>query len=142
MKFRFRMQTVFDLRRHLESEQKDALSKERQKLEELCAARDLLADSFGSWSKRYMKLAAGGMNPLDAVQIGRYLDDLSTNIVLADRQIEHQQQAVEKARLELVERMKDRKTMETLYDRQFERFRYDEGKKEEKEIEDLISSRR
>lgn len=142
MKFKFRLQSVYDLRKHLESEQKDALMKERQKLDGLIAAKEELSERFDMWSQKYMKLAGEGMNPIDAVRIGQYLEDLSKNIVLALRKIERQEPIVESERILLIERMKDRKTMETLYDKQQERFRYDEGKKEEKVIEDLISSRR
>jgi flagellar protein FliJ len=142
MKFKFRLQSVYDLRQHLESEQKDKLEKERQKLMELFAERENFKKNFELWSRRYMGLAGGGMTPTEAVRIGRYLDDLDKKIILISRQIEKQNDLVEKERLILIERMRDRKTMETLYDKQFERFRYDENKKEEKEIEELISSRR
>ena len=142
MKFKFRLQTVYDLRQHLEEEQKDTLAKERQKLGELVAAREALKTSFDVWSKKYMTLAAEGMSPIEAVRIDQYLNDLNKNIVLASRQIEKQTENVENERLILIEKMKDRKTMETLSDKQRERFRLEEGRKEEKEIEELISSRR
>ena len=142
MKFKFRLQTVYDLRQHLEEEQKDTLAKERQKLGELVAAREALKSSFDTWSKKYMALAVEGMSPIEAVRIDQFLDDLNKKIVLASRQIEKQTETVENERLLLIEKMKDRKTMETLCDKQRERFRFEEGKKEEKEIEELISSRR
>ena len=142
MKFKFRLQTVYDLRQHLEEEQKDTLAKERQKLGELVAAREALKNSFDTWSKKYMTLAVEGMSPIEAVRIDQYLDDLNKNIVLASRQIEKQTENVENERLILIEKMKDRKTMETLSDKQRERFRLEEARKEEKEIEELISSRR
>lgn len=142
MKFKFRLQSVFDLRQHLESEQKDALTKERQKLDELVAAREALNVKFDMWSKKYITLAGVGMSPIDAVRIGQYLEDITKDIVLTSRQVERQKANVEKQRLLLIEKMKDRKTMETLFDKQHERYRYDESKKEENEIADLISSRR
>jgi flagellar protein FliJ len=142
MKFKFRLQTVYDLRQHLEEEQKDTLAKERQKLGELVSAREALKNSFDTWSKKYMTLAGEGMSPIEAVRIDRYLNDLNKSIVLTSRQIDKQKENVERARLLLIEKMKDRKTMETLCDKQRERFRFEEGKKEEKEIEELISSRR
>lgn len=142
MKFKFRLQSVYDLRQHLESEQKDALTAAQQKLNELIAAREELNGRFDLWSKKYLALAREGMSPIDAVRIGKYLDDLGKGIMLASRQVEKQEAEVEKERLLLIEKMKDRKAMESLYDKQNERFLYDEGKKDEKEIEDLISSRR
>lgn len=142
MKFKFRLQTVYDLRQHLESEQKDALTRERQKLNELVASKEELKASFKEWSKRYMLLAGKGMSPQDAVRIGQYLDEIDRNIIIVSRQIEKQQLNVENERKLLIEKMKDRKSMEKLFDKQRERFIYDENKKEEKEIEELISTRR
>lgn len=142
MKFKFRLQTVYDLRQHLESEQKDALSRERQKLSELEAEKDGLAEKFSTWSKKYMDMAGAGMSPQDAVLIGQYLDDINKNTEIVSRKIAKQNEVVEKERLLLIEKMKDRKCLEKLYEKQRERFIYDMGKKEEQEIEELITSRR
>lgn len=142
MKFKFRLQTVYDLRKHLESEQKDALARERQKLNELIAEEQRLKVKFKLWSSRYLEAAGAGMSPSDAVIIGRYLDELQKSIIQAGRGIERQNAVVERERLLLIEKMKERKTIETLHDKQHERFNYDEGRRQEKEIEELITSRR
>jgi flagellar export protein FliJ len=142
MKFAFRLQSVFDLRRHLEDEQKDAYEKELQRLKMLTDEKRALEQSFAVWSDRYRHRAGQGMSPAEVCTIGRYIEDINRNIATAGRQIERQNANVEKERLLLVERMKDRKTMETLYDKQLERFRYEQGRIEEKQIEELIASRR
>lgn len=142
MNFKFRLQTVYDLRQHLEDEQKDALNAARQKLNELIAARDHLNYRFEIWSKKYVDLAEHGMSPADAVRIGQYLEDLRKQIALTTRQIEKQEQVVERERIILIEKMKERKTIESLYNKQKERFIYEETIKEEKVLEDLITSRR
>lgn len=142
MKFKFRLQTVFDLKQHMESEQKDALARERQKLNELVAEQQKLKDKFKLWSARYLESAKTGMSPSDAVLVGRYLDELQKSIIKAGREIERQNAVVERERLLLIEKMKERKTIETLHDKQRERFCYEEGRRQEKEIEELITSRR
>lgn len=142
MAFKFRLQAVYDLRRHLENEQKDALNAARQKLDELVKARDGLNRSYEIWSKRYIERAEKGMSPSDAATIGRYLEELRRQIALSTRQIERQKAAVERERLFLIEKMKERKTIESLYNKQKERFLYEEGIKREKALEDLITSRR
>lgn len=142
MKFKFRLQSVYELRQHLEDEQKDALAAQRQKLNELLNRKDDLIKKFKMWSKKYMELAGRGMTPAEAVRIGRYIEEINKSIKLNDREIQRQTASVERERLLLIERMKDRKALEKLYDKQHERFKYDESKKEENEIADLISSRR
>lgn len=70
-----------------------------------------------------------------------YLDEIDKNIVTCGRRIEQQNNVVEKARLLLIEKMKERKTMESLYDKQRERFNYEQSRQEEKNIEELIAAR-
>lgn len=142
MKFKFRLQSVLELRQHLEEEQKDVLAAERQKLNELFEQKENLLRNFKIWSKKYLELASAGMTPDEAVRTGRYIEEINRNIKLTDRQIQKQTENVERARVLLIERMQDRKALEKLYERQHERFKYDENKKAENEIADLITSRR
>lgn len=142
MKFKFRLQSVFDLKKHLEEEQKDAMAAAQQKLRELEAQRDELVNKHKTWSQKYMSLAKKGMTPSEAVRIGQYLDDLRKDIIVAGRNIEKQTAEVEKQRQLLVERMKERKTFESLYEKTKERFKLEEERKEEKALEDLITSRK
>lgn len=142
MKFAFRLQSVFDLRRHLEDEQKDAYEKELQRLKTLTDEKQALEQSFAVWSEHYRNRTGQGLSPMEVGTIGRYIEDINRSIATVSRHIERQNANVEKERLLLVERMKDRKTMETLYDKQLERFRYEQDRAEEQQIEELISSRR
>lgn len=142
MKFKFRLQAVYDLRKHLEEEQKDAMAAAQQKLHQFEEERDELERKFAVWSKKYLDLADKGMSPEEAVRIGRYLDDLRKDTLLALRKIEKQTLEVEEQRRLLAERMKERKSIETLHDKQKERFIFEENKKEEKELESLLTSRR
>lgn len=142
MRFRFRLQTVYDLRQHEEEEQKNTLSRARGRLAELEEAERLLRKAAAQWSRRYMEGARAGFLPQEAACIGDYLEDLERRIELAVRGREQQAAVVERERLVLVGRMQARKTLEKLHDRQFERFSYDERRKTEKEIEELIVSRR
>lgn len=142
MKFQFRLQTVFDLKKHLEKEQRDAMAAAQQKLKDLYEERDQINLRYAEWSKKYLAMAESGMSPEKAVRTGQYLDDLRKDGILATRKIEKQKEEVEKQRILLIEKMKERKTIESLYEKQKERFQFDENKKEEKALEDLITSRR
>lgn len=133
---------MFDLRKHMEEEQKDALGRERQKLDKMTAEKRTLEDEFKLWSGKYLEDAGKGIRPLDAARIGEYINDILKNIKIMERNIKRQEENVETERLLLIDKMKDRKTIETLYDKQRRQFIYDETKKEEKEIEELITSRR
>lgn len=142
MRFRFRLQTVYDLRQHEEEEQKNALSRARGRLAELEAAERSLRSDKDQWSRRYMEGAQAGFLPQEAACIGGYLEDLELRIGQAAHGREQQAAVVERERLVLISRMQARKTLEKLRGRQFERFSYDEQRKTEKEIEELIVSRR
>lgn len=142
MEFRFRLQTVYDLKQHMEDEQKDTLARERIKLDNLTAEEQSFKQKLMFWSRRYLSSASEGISPIEVVQIGRYIEELNQNIIKTGRQIERQKAVVERERQLLIEKMKERKTLETLHDKQLKRFKYEQGKEQEKEIEELISSRK
>jgi flagellar FliJ protein len=136
--FKFRLQSIFDLRVHIENEQKDIYAAENVRLSELDVKREKLGQKFDQWSLKYMNEAESGINATDASQIHNYLDDLKELIRRTDKQIEVQQQVVENERLNLIEKMKDRKTLENLKDRQHKFFCEAIQKKDEKEIEETL----
>lgn len=139
-RFKFRLQSIFDLRVHIENEQKDVYTVENIRLSELFETKGSLTSKFDLWSLKYMNAAEIGINVADASQIYHYLDDLKELIRRTEKQIEVQSQVVENERLILIEKMKDRKTLENLKERQFKLFCEEMQKKEEKDIEEIIVS--
>jgi flagellar FliJ protein len=138
--FKFRMQSIFDLRVHIEHEQKDVYTAENIRLRELFETKENLKAKFDLWALKYMNAAEIGINAADASQIYHYLDELKELLRRTEKQIEVQHQVVENERIVLIEKMKDRKTLENLKDRQFKLFWEEMQKKEEKDIEEIIVS--
>lgn len=142
MKFRFRLQAVYDLRQHEEDEQKDAFAREQRRLAELEARERALRDEAAAWSRRYLEKMAAGVLPQEAARITGYLEELARRTEQAARLTAQQAVKAEGERKKLVVCMQERKTLENLYGRQFERFVYNERHETEKEIEEMIASRR
>lgn len=139
--FKFRLAPVHELRKHAEKESRDALAAERRKLAELENEGASLESALSRWSRRYTESAKAGVSPSEAGRILSYIDELNRMIEENVRAQQAQSAAAEKARFELVERMKDRKTLDSLRDRQFQAFIESERHKEEKELEELINGR-
>lgn len=140
-KFKFRLQSVLDLRKHREDEQKDVLAVENAKLNSLYDQKKALEIEYASWSEQYMKLADVGMTPPEAGQILGYLGELSSDGMRLDYEIASQKAAVEKERSELVLRMQERKSLEELCAKKLARFQYEQDRKYELQVEELMASR-
>jgi flagellar FliJ protein len=136
--FKFRLQSIFDFRVHIENEQKDIYAAENEGLSELSEKKENLEQKFYMWSHKFMNEAESGMTATDCTQIHHYLENIKELIRRTDNQIEVQQQVVENERLNLIEKMKDRKTLENLKDRQYKLFCAEMQKKSEKEIEEIL----
>jgi flagellar FliJ protein len=139
--FKFRLQTVYELRKHVEKEHKDQLSRERHTLIMLQETGKTLQTELERCSQKYMSCANEGMSPDEAVRMDSYIRDLNRLIVENEKSVVDQSVAVENARLALIEKMKDRKTLDSLYEKQSGSFFEDESRKTEKEIEEMISGR-
>lgn len=137
-RFVFRLQTVYELRVHEENDQKDRLAAERRKLEELHEYLERLEREVQYWSEYYIKQSKQGISPRKAAEIYHYLDEINRLIDEFNRKAEFQQSVVERERLELIEKMKERKIIESLKEKQAERFFAEEQKKQEIEVEELV----
>lgn len=136
--FKFRLQSILDLRVHIENEQKDIYAAENIRLSDLYENKEKLIQKFDMWSLKYMNKAEIGINATDATQFHNYLENIKELLKRIDKQIEVQQQVVENERLNLIEKMKNRKTLENLKERQYKLFCTIIQKKEEKEIEEIL----
>jgi flagellar FliJ protein len=140
-RFKFRLKPIRELRKHIEQEYKDSLARERQILYGLQDEGKRLRDEFFFWSRQYMKNAEAGISPQEAVRINAYIEELNRLMDANEKADAAQSAVVEEARLELIEKMKDRKTLDTLYEKQFSSYTENERYKAERETEEMITSR-
>ena len=140
-RFKFRLQSVLDLRKHTEKEHKDRLYRERRVINALEAEGARLSEKMTLWSRRYLSREEEGMRPVEDGRMNCYLTEID-RLLLDNRQRQKQQaMAVEAERLVLIEKMREKKTVEALYKRQSTRFEAAEQKKEEMTVEELILGR-
>lgn len=139
--FHFRLQSVLNMKQQLEKEQKEAFSQANAKLDELTEFGEKIENEYRRWSSSYIRAARTGTSPSDAIRICSYLSELQQLMEKNRERVEQQTEEVESQRVLLIEKMRERKLMETLRDRQCERFTKEEQKKQEKETEDMILAR-
>lgn len=138
-RFRYRMQSILDIKLKLEesakqnySEKKAILDQEEQKLQ-------TLKDRKAEYELESVELRKGKLDFL--------LIDENHNAILGMQrfiqeqlsQVEVARRAVEKARMELEEIVKDRKVQESLRDKAFDAFLEEEKQVESKEVDELTS---
>lgn len=138
-KFRYRMQNILDIKKKLESQAEIAYSaanaaymEEQQKLQILLVRR-------AGYEKKLKTLLEG---TLDVQKVNNARSDVNTMKTLVRRQmmeVHKAELALEKARQELSQIMKERKTQEKLRERAFDDFKREIAAYEVKEIDELVS---
>ncbi|MDR3645588.1 MAG: flagellar export protein FliJ, partial [Clostridia bacterium] len=131
--FKFRLQSVYELRQQLEKEQKERFSSETERLNRMLAFNETLKREHSGWSQKFLEEAAVGISPADAVQIHGYLSEIEELQKQNEKRINSQIALVESERGRLVTKMQDRKIVETMRDRHFTVFNAQEQKKQETE---------
>lgn len=140
-RFHFRLASLQDLRRHSEQESKDRLMRERLRLTELMRESDRIMLETRRWSQRYLKMAQQGIRPIDSMRIDAYLSELARLKEENEKAVGAQESVVEKARADLTDKMKERKTIDRLRERQMQSFMLEESRRDEKLLEDQIQGR-
>ena len=140
-KFNFRLQSVLTVKEKIEDLKKNEFGKavmeleiERQKKAELERKR---VDCINGFRESIMQ----GVNPLEIQRYNLFIDKLKHLIKLQEQAIIKAQAWVEKKRAELVEAMRDRKTLDALKENDFEEFLVEEKKAEQKVVDEIVSYR-
>ena len=136
-KFRYRMQSILEIKKKLEEQAKNefaaaraALNEEEDKLEQLKKRKEAYEDEGRA-------LRENTLNIMDI--IGNKEALLRMDEFIADQQLKRAQDRMEKARLALQSAMQESKTQEKLREKAFEQFVKEENKRESKEIDELVS---
>lgn len=138
-KFNYRMQNILDIKMKLETQAKNNYGIANQKyLEEQAKLQELMVRRVKY--ENALKTLVNG--PLDVHKISNARNDVNTIKTMVRRQMMEVHKAeivLEKARNELNEIMKERKTHEKLKEKAFEEFKQDLLTAESKEIDELVS---
>ena len=135
-KFRYRMQSILEIKKKLEEQAKNefaaaraALNEEEDKLEQLKKRKEAYEDEGRA-------LRENTLNIMDIIENKEAL--LRMDEFIADQQL-NAQDRMEEARLALQTAMQESKTQEKLREKAFEQFVKEENKRESKEIDELVS---
>ena len=138
-RFRYRMQSILDIKIQMENQAKMELGHAQRRLTEEEERLQMLRDRKEAYLEESRKAR------LNALSV-RELRDYEYALARMDEFIETQianvrnaEKAVEAARLKLQEIMQDRKSHERLREKAFEQFVAEENAKEGKEIDELTS---
>lgn len=138
-KFRYRMQSILEIKKKLEEQAKNefaaaraALNEEEDKLEQLKKRKEAYEDEGRT-------LRENTLNIMDIIENKEAL--LRMDEFIADQQlnVKRAQDRMEEARLALQTAMQESKTQEKLREKAFEQFVKEENAKESKEIDELVS---
>lgn len=138
-KFRYRMQSILEIKKKLEEQAKNefaaaraALNEEEDKLEQLKKRKEAYEDEGRA-------LRENTLNIMDIIENKEAL--LRMDEFIADQQlnVKRAQDRMEKARLALQSAMQESKTQEKLREKAFEQFVKEENARESKEIDELVS---
>ena len=147
-RFTFRLQSVLNLREKVEDQKELEYAQALKKLEEEREKERALR----SWKTRCVsalaKMVSGDADSsglrIDPNEVSRYndfIEVLKERIALQQKVVKAAEQFAEDKRKELVEAMRDRKTIERLRDNAYEEFVEEEKHDEQKQVDAVVSYR-
>lgn len=138
-KFKYRMQSILEVKKKLEEQAKNefaaaraALNEEEDKLEQLKKRKEAYEDEGRA-------LRESTLNIMDIIENKEAL--LRMDEFIADQQlnVKRAEERMEEARLALQTAMQESKTQEKLREKAFDQFMKEENARESKEIDELVS---
>ena len=137
--FRYRLQSILNIREQVENNAKNKLAGQVRKLNE---EQKTLKTIYGEKDKCFaniVKVSNEGVNVTRLCQYTHYLSSINCRL---DQQIENVNkvsQDVDIHREKLIEAAKDKKILETLKEKKLLEFLQEQLKKEEKRIDEVLS---
>ena len=138
-RFKYRMQSILNIKKKLEEQAKNefaaaraALNEEEEKLKQLRLRKEYYVDQGRELRQNNLNVLALMENQEAMLRIDQFIADQ----VLA---VQKAEKLLEEARTVLQNAMQESKTQDKLREKAFEQFRKDENAKESKEIDELVS---
>ena len=138
-KFRYRMQSILEIKKKLEEQAKNefaaaraALNEEEDKLEQLKKRKEAYEDEGRALRENTLNIMDIIENKEALLRMDEFIADQRLNVKRA-------QDRMEEVRLALQTAMQESKTQEKLREKAFEQFVKEENARESKEIDELVS---
>jgi len=138
-RFRYKMQNILSIKEKMETQARQAFGDAKRNLDEKQAELDALYAKLDEIERHAVEVLKGNLNMHD-------IEDSQMSRIICNEQIAAQkvrvrkaQEALEAARSELEDAVKERKTHEKLKEKQFDEFVREENRSESKSIDELTT---
>lgn len=138
-RFRFPMQSILEIKYKLETQAKQnfaaaqtALLAEEEKLKKLW-------DRKAGYKEKARQLLSGVLNFMDIEENQSAIEVMDGYIEEQTEKVELARRKVERAREDMAQAMRERKTYETLREKAFQEFLLEENRAEGKTVDELVS---
>lgn len=138
-RFRYRMQSILDIKIKMETQAKQQFAAAKKALDEEVEKLEVLYQRKEAYEEEARELLAGPLNVLEITVNKEAILRMEEYIALQKQVIERARRRVEDAREALKEVMQEREIQEKLREKAFENFLAEEKALEGKEIDQLVS---
>ena len=139
MAFRFRFQSILDIKSRLEDLKKAKFGEANEELRIQTEKLSVLLNEQVFQYELLKEKNKKGVTPKDLIVYNNYMNRLKQAIEIQKKVIAKAQEAVELARRELIEASKERKKFETLKEKKLEEYWEDYYKKEQTALDEIVS---
>lgn len=140
-KFVFPMQNILNMKEKLEEQEKNNYSQANTRWQEALAKLHKLEERLSAEKVKLQKEMSSSLNVMKIRQREEGIEVIRMYVRQQVLEVKQCEKDVEIARERLNEAMKERKTFEKLREKAFETFRQEENKREQKEVDELVSYR-
>lgn len=138
-RFRYRMQSILDIKVKLEEQARMEFASARMQLNEEEEKLKVLTDRKAEYEEQGRALRQDALHVLDIMENRDAIVRMDEFIALQEKEVAKAEDALERARMRLQEAMQESKTQERLREKAFEAFMREENAREAKEVDELTS---
>lgn len=140
-KFVFSMQNLLNMKEKIEEQEKNNYGRANMRLQEANEKLSLLQDRQQEAQVRLSEIIVSVLDVSEIRQRENAVEILKMYVRQQEIVVLQREREAEEARERLNEAMKERKTFEKLREKAFEAFVAEENRKEQKEVDELVSYR-
>lgn len=137
--FKFRLQTLLNLKKQFEKSAKNELGIAIMKLEEEKGKLKSICDEIYDNTNDFRKACSGIILPEKIKELKSFLEFLHGAKERQEENVKKQEENVDKIREKLVEIMKEKKVLENLREKEFHEYLKEEERKEQLRVDELVS---
>lgn len=140
--FRFSLEKLLRYKEQLLDVERGVLAEMNARLAQLQRELEQLQNAFHGGSRDLNRKYAEGITPVEIIRHKTYLHDLAEGIIQRQREIELQQQAIDRQIGRVREAKIEISTIEKLKEKKLEEYSYLAAKAEEQVIEEFVSNQK